>query len=89
MNLDRLYLAFLFPLLVLDCAGNMLIGGSFRNTLSAEAWHARDHDWWFWTHAFIDGLFFWQHQHCRAQADRERRHGSVWTALAVSWRSAA
>ena len=68
------------PLLLLDCAGNLLIGGSFRNTLSSEAWHHREHKHWGWCHRFIDALFWFQPNHCRIQALREATHGSVWRA---------
>lgn len=82
----KLRLLILLPLLALDCLGNLLIGGSIRNTLSAEAWHAREHKWWGWTHKAIDALFFWQTAHCQSQAIRETEHGSVWAAWAQSWR---
>jgi hypothetical protein len=81
----RLRLVLVAPLLVLDAAGNVLIGGSWRNTLSGEAHAHRTRRWWGWTETLIDGLFFWQVDHCKAQAERERQHGSVWAAWAADW----
>lgn len=81
----RLLLVAIAPALALDCAGNVLVGGSFDHTLSAEAWLHADHDWWGWTHKAIDALFFWQDGHCKAQAGREYQHGSVWAAWRAGW----
>lgn len=91
----RAYLALLLPLLVLDCFANMLVGESFRNTLSAKAHDAarKGHKYWGWTEAFINALFFWQKDaqgrrcHCRVQWEREERYGSLWAALAVDWKT--
>jgi hypothetical protein len=77
----------LFPLLLVDCFLNWVIGGSFRNTLSGEAWNQREHKHWGWTHRLIDALFFWQASHCQTQAVREARYGSVWKAWYMSLRS--
>lgn len=66
--------------IAIDCIGCLLIGGSWRNTLSGEAWHQRSHKWTSWTHRMIDWLFFFQPNHCQIQAEREERHGSVWAA---------
>ena len=85
----RLNLVVLLPFLFMDCAANMVFGGSFRNTLSAEAWHQRDHRYWSWTHKAINALFFWQNNHCRGAAAREGMHGSAWSAWAAKWTSAA
>lgn len=63
--------------LALDCAGNMLLGGSWRNTLSGEAWEQRDHKYWGWTHRFINALFF-DPKHCENAAVAERAYGSIW-----------
>lgn len=70
----------MFPLIAFDCIVNMLIGGSWRNTLSAEAWRHREHKHWGWCQAFIDVLFFWQPDHCKDQDRKETEHGSVWKA---------
>ncbi|MEJ7932590.1 hypothetical protein WG922_21650 [Ramlibacter sp. AN1015] len=83
----RAWLGALLVLLALDCLLNMLLGGSIRNTLSGEAWHAREHRWWGWTHRFIDALFFWQQKHCQTQALRELAFGSVWAAWLHAWRA--
>lgn len=70
----------MLPLIALDCLGNMALGQSWRNTMSGEAWHHRDHPWWGWCHRFIDALFFWQPHHCQIHAQREAVYGSVWAA---------
>lgn len=73
----------LLPLLALDCLCNLAIGGSWRNTLSGEAWHHRNHKYFGWCRKFIDWLFFWQPQHCMVQAQSEALYGSVWAAWAA------
>jgi hypothetical protein len=76
-----------FPLLFLDCFANLLCGQSWRNTMSGEAWHHREHRWWKWTHRVIDAMFFWQGPgHCQRQALKEAAYGSFWAALAADWR---
>lgn len=83
----RLYLLAILPLLAMDCLACLCIGGSWRNTLSGEAWHQREHKHWGRTHRAIDWLFFWQTNHCQGQALREAAYGSVWGAWSSSWRS--
>lgn len=55
---------------------NALLGGMADETLSSRAWRARRHKYWWWTHRVINGLFFWQANHCRAafEAEIKRRH---------------
>ena len=78
---QKVYLLILLPLLVLDCAANVLIGGSWRNTLSSEAWAHRHHKWWGSCWRSIDLLF--GEWHCLDQYLDERRHGGVWRAWAA------
>lgn len=61
-------------LLWLDRTINVLIGGSFNETLSARAHRmdVKDHPYWGWTAGFIDTLFFWQDGHCRKQWEYEQ-----------------
>jgi hypothetical protein len=81
-----------FPLLVADCALNYAFGGSFRNTLSGESWHHRQHKYWSWCYRCVNGMFFWQKDehgnriHCQRQALKEAAYGSFWKALAADWR---
>lgn len=75
----------MLPLLALDCLGNLLVGGSVKNTLSSEAWNHREHAYWGWTHRFIDGLPFFGKGHCKAQADREALYGGVWKAWSAQF----
>lgn len=77
----------MLPLIAADCALCVPAGGSFRHTLSGEAWRQREHKYWGWTHKAIDALFFLDHDHCRNQALREAVHGSVWRAWTVEWRN--
>ena len=60
----------------LDRLVNVLIGGSFAETLSARAHRsdAKDHPYWGWTAAVINKLFFWQADHCKAQWEYEQAH---------------
>ena len=78
--MKRLYLVALLPPLLLDCLGNLLLLQSFGKTLSGEAWNQRDHRYFGWCWRFINALFFFQPDHCRVQAEREAKWGSVWAA---------
>jgi len=82
---SRLRAILIFLPLLVDCILNMVLGGSFRQTLSGEAWRQRDHKWWGWTHDAIDALFglFGQTDHCKKAAMTESQWGSIWTA----WRA--
>jgi hypothetical protein len=71
------------PLIALDVMGNMLIGGSWKNTLSAVAWKNRNRKYLGWCHKFIDGLPWFGAGHCETQAQSEDKYGSVWAA----WRA--
>lgn len=63
-------------LIWLDRLINVLIGGTFAETLSAHAHRmdVKDHPYWGWTSAFINALFFWQTDHCRARWEYEQTH---------------
>lgn len=63
-------------LLLLDCFGNVLAGGSFKNTLSGESWHHREHKYWGWCHRAIDKVF--GANHCQKAAIRETENGGAW-----------
>lgn len=77
----RLRAIVLTPFLALDCLGNAIFcDGSLRHTMSGEAWRHRDHPNWGWTHHFIDGMFFWDPDHCADAAATEAMHGSIWAA---------
>jgi hypothetical protein len=72
-------------LLFLDCLLNMLLGGSFHETLSARAHRMRvkPQPYFGWLADAIDALMFWQQDHCRQQFAREQLAGSVWKAWAA------
>ncbi len=72
--------------LALDCLLNMLLGGSIRETLSSRAHRMRvkPQPYWWWLAGVIDGILFFDPDHCAQQFIRERRHGSAWRA----WRAA-
>ena len=57
-----------------DRAVNVLIGGTFRETLSARAHRmdVKNHPYWGWTASAINKLFFWQEDHCKAQWEYEQ-----------------
>lgn len=81
---QKVFLLLLLPLLALDCAANVLIGGSFSRTLSAEAWAHRHHKYWSWCWKAIDAVFgTW---HCLDQHLHELRHGGVWRAWWADFR---
>lgn len=52
--------------IAIDQLANVLLGGTADETLSARAHRMRvkGHRYWGWTAAFIDGLFFWDRNHC-------------------------
>jgi hypothetical protein len=77
MNKFELLLA--TPLIALDCLGNLLLGGSWRNTISGEAWMNRTPGTWGDTYMWIDAIF--GDGHCKKQAETEAVHGSVWAAV--------
>jgi hypothetical protein len=56
---------------------NAIAGGSPDETISAAAYRNRwkSHGWWL-TYKLINGLFFWQHDHCQSSynAEIERKH---------------
>ena len=61
-------------LVVLDRCVNVLLAGDYNETLSARAWRmqVKRQPYWGWTAAMIDGLFFWQPNHCQRQFDAEQ-----------------
>lgn len=74
-----LYGVFILPFLAVDCLLNALIcDGSFRHTMSGEAWRQRDSRYWGWTRFFIDNLFY--QGHCEDAARKEAQWGSIWRA---------
>jgi len=60
-------------LLWIDRVVNVLLGGTYRETLSSRAHRMRvkKHPYWGWTADAIDWLFFWELDHCAAQWRRE------------------
>jgi hypothetical protein len=61
-------------LLTLDRVLNVLLGGSFSETLSARAHRMRvkPQPYWYWLADAIDAVFFWQPDHCRKQFEFEQ-----------------
>lgn len=69
--------------LFFDCTGNLIVGGSFRNTISGEAWNNRDQESWKGVYQRIDALpIIGYVGHCQHAAEREVGFGSVWAAWA-------
>jgi hypothetical protein len=63
----------LFRLLVaVDQVFNVLFGGWPDETLSARCWRCRDSQPYAALRAVIDGLFFWQNEHCKQSYESER-----------------
>lgn len=69
-------------LIFLDCVINVILGGSFHETLSSRAHgvRMRKQPYWWWVANVIDWLFWFQPNHCEMQYWREGRHGGVWNA---------
>ena len=55
-------------LIAVDQLANALAGGYADETLSSRAHRMREkgQPYWRWTACFIDMLFFWQKEHCKA-----------------------
>jgi hypothetical protein len=70
-------------LVALDCAVNVLLLGSWQETLSSRAWRmdSEGKPWGKFWRPVIDALFFWQPGHCHAQWLRESAAGGVWKSF--------
>ena len=64
---------FVKSLMWLDRVVNVMLGGSYNETLSSRAHRMRmkRQPYWGWTADAIDWLFFWELDHCAAQWRRE------------------
>jgi hypothetical protein len=60
--------------LLADRAVNVVLGGSFSETLSARAHRMRlkPQPYWWWLADAIDTLIFWQPDHCKKQFEFEQ-----------------
>jgi hypothetical protein len=71
--------------MLLDCTANLLLLGSFDETLSARAHRMRlkNQPYFWWTADAIDALFrlFGQRDHCARQLRQEEDAGGAWAAL--------
>ena len=63
-------------LIAVDQLVNALCAGHADETLSARTWRNRDYPPWRMLRLLIDGLFFWDRDHCRGayEAEQARRH---------------
>lgn len=54
--------------IALDQLLNAVLRGYPDETLSSRAWRmaVKQQPYWGWTQRFIDGLFFWEDNHCEA-----------------------
>jgi len=59
-------------LIAVDQLGNALLGGWADETLSSRCWRLRHRQPYTALRAVIDGLFFWQQDHCRQSFEAER-----------------
>lgn len=59
-------------LIAVDQLGNALLGGWADETLSSRCWRLRHRQPYAALRAVIDGLFFWQQDHCRQSFESER-----------------
>jgi hypothetical protein len=62
-------------LIALDQLFNSFVFGAPDETLSARAYRLRDEGWWI-VYKVINGLFFWQDDHCKGSYTSEviRKH---------------
>lgn len=88
--MGRIPRIFILVLLALDCLANaVLADGSWRHTLSGDAWKHRENPYWGWCHRFIDSLpLIGGPDHCKNAAEREQQYGSAWAAWAVGFKAA-
>lgn len=84
--LRRARLCAMLPLIAFDCLGCLLLGGSWRNTISSEAWNNREQKNWRGRWKDIDAVF--GKDHCQRQAKLEAAHAGVWRAWAADWNAA-
>lgn len=58
---------------------NALLNGSPDETLSSRAWRmqVKHQPYWWWLASAINGIFFWQANHCRGAYTRERARGHL------------
>lgn len=59
-------------LIAADQLGNALLGGWADETLSSRAWRCRSRQPWKTLQPVIDGLFFFEAEHCRQSFESER-----------------
>lgn len=87
--LHRTKAILVLPLLFVDCLANWLFcDGSFKHTMSGEAWRQRGHKYWGWLHGAIDAvwlLLFSVPDHCKSAAEKEKRFGSIWKAWTANF----
>ena len=62
-------------LIAIDRLFNYLLGGSESETISSRAWRQQDKLHWFVIGILIDGLFFWEQDHCRKSYESIRKRG--------------
>jgi hypothetical protein len=56
---------------------NAILGGSPDETISARCWRLRANRPYNTLRPIIDGLFFWQPEHCRASYEAERARSQL------------
>jgi hypothetical protein len=60
-------------LIGIDQLINTICGGYADETISARIYRKRHDDrLWMWLHAIVDGLFFWQPNHCKSSYQSEQ-----------------
>lgn len=66
-------------LILIDCVFNWMLLGSIHETLSSRAHRMRmkPQPYFFWLADFIDGLFFWQPEHCKQANEAYERSKAV------------
>jgi len=60
-----------------DQLANAILGGYSDETISARCWRLREARPYNILRPIIDGLFFWQPEHCRASYEAERARSQL------------
>lgn len=60
-------------LIAVDQLLNTICGGYADETVSSRCWRLRDYQPYRILRAVIDGLFFWQKDHCQTAYESERK----------------
>lgn len=61
----------------IDQLANAILGGYAQETISSRCWRLRDYRPYSTMRRVIDGLFFWQQDHCRISYESQVRRRNM------------